>query len=133
MLTEEEKALTRYHLGYPQIGNNTVLALGYPTGGQMQFLLEAMMDQMRPSGEPIFRKVLQQCICVEAQMIEARSRLKAEAVGTISLRGAAEIEDLEDQYMYWTNALSDIFSGDKNPYSNKFRGLSQDYILREPI
>ncbi len=133
MLTQEERALTRYHLGYPQVGNNTVLALGYPTGGQMQFLLEAMMDQILPEGEPIFRKTLQQCICVEAQMIEARSRLKAEAVGTITLRGGAELENLEDQYEYWTDALADIFDGNKNPYSSKFRGLATNYVLREPI
>lgn len=118
-LTEEEKARTRYHAGFPNIGTGAVIALGFPAGGHPAFLLEAAMNSILPQAEDKFREVLTQCECIERQMQEARTRLKAATAGSVVLRGREELEDLEDQYDYWTDALVDVFGVNKNPFSKK--------------
>jgi len=131
-LTQEERSKTRYHLGFPNIGNATVLALGFPAAGHPAFLLEAAMDQILPVAEPNFRYVLSQCDCTEKQIAEARSRLKAATAGNVILRGREELEDLEDTYTYWTDALVDIFGVNKNPFSKKHQRLGGSYVVINP-
>jgi len=111
-LTQEERSKTRYHLGFPNIGNATVLALGFPAAGHPAFLLEAAMDQILPVAEPNFRYVLSQCDCTEKQI--------------------EELEDLEDTYTYWTDALVDIFGVNKNPFSKKHQRLGGSYVVINP-
>lgn len=131
-LSEEEKSRTRYHLGFPNIGNATILALGFPAAGHPSFLLESAMQQILPAAEPNFRSVLNQCDCIEKQLAEARSRLKASTAGNVILRGREELEDLEDQYAYWTDALVDIFGVNKNPFSKKHQRLGGAYVVINP-
>lgn len=131
-LTQEERARVRYHLGFPNIGNATVLALGFPAAGHPAFLLEAAMDQILPEAEPKFREVLAQCECIESQQQDARKRIQTAAVGTVVLRGREELEDLEDQYDYWTDALVDIFGVNKNPYSKKHQRVGGEYVVINP-
>ncbi len=128
-LTVEERSRVRYHLGFPNVGYTTVLALGFPAGGHPAFLLEGAMDALLPQAEPQTRDVILQCDCVEAQMKEARSRFKAATVGEVVLRSTDEIENLEEQYRYWTDALVDIFGVNKNPYSKKHQYLNNEYFI----
>ncbi|MAF27868.1 MAG: hypothetical protein CL819_01310 [Croceicoccus sp.] len=131
-LTVEERARTRYHLGFPNVGNQTILALGVPAAGHPAFLLEATMNNILPEAEPTFRAVLKQCDCIEAQLADARSRIKAQTAGNVVLRGREELEDLEDQYDYWTDALVDIFGVNKNPFSKKHQRVGGEYVVINP-
>ena len=132
-LSREEKSRIRYHLGFPTIGYTTVLALGFPAGGHPAFLLDSAMDSIRPEAEPKCREVLWQCECIEKQMQEARKRLPALTVGGVALRPREELQDLEEQYTYWTDALVDIFGVNKNPFSKKHQSLGGgDYIVINP-
>lgn len=130
--TLEEKARIRYHLGFPNIGNATVLALGFPAAGHPAFLLEAAMNQILPEAEPTARNAILQCDCIEKQLAEARSRLKAGTAGNVILRGREELEDLEDQYDYWTDALVDVFGVNKNPFSKKHQRVGGEYTVINP-
>ena len=131
-LTQPEKARIRYHLGFPNIGTATVLALGFPAGGHPTFLLESAMNQVLPEAEPLVRNAILQCDCIEKQLAEARQRLKAATAGSVILRGREELEDLEDQYDYWTDALVDVFGVIKNPFSKKQQRVSGEYIVLNP-
>jgi hypothetical protein len=131
-LTQDERARTRYHLGFPNIGNATVLALGFPAGGHPAFLLEAAMTQILPEAEPKFREVLNSCECIEQQIQQTRSRLSTHSTGTVNFRPREELEDLEDQYDYWTDALVDIFGVNKNPFSKKHQRISDEYVVVNP-
>ncbi len=131
-LTEQERSRIRYHLGFPNVGYTTVLALGFPAAGHPAFLLEGAMNAILPAAEPNCRDVIRQCDCIEQQMKDARSRMKARVVGEIILRSTEEIGDLEEQYRYWTDALVDIFGVNKNPYSKKHQYLQGDYFVVGP-
>ncbi len=129
MLTEHEKSRIRYHLGFPNVGYTTVLALGFPAGGHPAFLLEGAMDALLPAAEPNCRDVIIQCDCIEQQMKTARSRMKVATVGDVVLRSDQEILNLEEQYRYWTDALVDIFGVNKNPFSKKHQYLQGDFYI----
>lgn len=131
-LTQEERARIRYHLGFPNVGNQTILALGVPAAGHPAFLLETTMNNVLPEAEPTLRGLIKQCDCVEAQLADARSRLKASVAGNVVLRGPEELEALEDQYDYWTDALVDVFGVNKNPFSKKHQRVGGEYIVINP-
>jgi hypothetical protein len=131
-LTLVERARVRYHLGFPNIGQAVSLALGVPAAGHPAFLLEAAMNAILPEAEPKLREVLLQCDCIEQQLQDTRKRLSAMDVGGVKLRGREELEDLEDQYDYWTDALVDIFGVNKNPFSKKHQRLGGEYFVAGP-
>ncbi len=131
-ITDQERARTRYHLGFPNVGNQTILALGVPAAGQPSFLLEATMGNILPEAEPTFRSVLNQCDCIESQLADARKRVSVSTAGGVVLRGREELEDLEDQYDYWTDALVDIFGVNKNPFSKKHQRVGGEYVVINP-
>lgn len=131
-LTLEERARVRHHLGFPNIGNATVLALGFPAGGQPAFLLEAAMDQVLPEAEPKFREVLAQCECIEKQTQDARKRAQTASVGTVVLRAREEFDDMEDQYDLWTSKLVDVFGVNKNPFSKQHQRVGGGYVVVGP-
>ena len=131
-LTQQEKARIRYHLGFPNISAGTQLGLGFPAAGHPAYLLESAMDDILPEAEPKVREVLAQCECIERQMMEAKRRLIASSVGEVDLRGPEELEALEDQYDYWTDALVDIFGVNKNPFSKKHQRMVDMYTVVGP-
>jgi len=131
-LTQEERARTRYHLGFPNIAAGAALALGFPAAGHPAYLLEAAMNDIVPEAEPKFREVLHQCECIERQIMDAKKRLQAVSVGGVILRGPEELEALEDQYDYWTDALVDIFGVNKNPFSKKHQRVGGEYVVINP-
>ncbi len=119
MITEEEKGRIRYHLGYPDILQNTQIALGFPAAGHTQFILETAMDRVRPSGEPLVRRALNECECIDAQLSQSRrQRLSTAAVDGIVLRGPEELAELEDQYNLWCGKLADVLGVTFNPFSH---------------
>lgn len=124
MISNEERVRIRHHLGFPNIGNRAVISLGVLAGGLPTFILESAMTNLLPEAETLMRNALTQCDCIEAQMGEARTRMKTAAVEGVILRAREELEDLEDQYDYWTSALVDFFGVIKNPWSNKLNRVS---------
>lgn len=133
MLTDEEKGRVRYHLGFPDISQNTAIALGFPAAGHPQFIVESAMNRLRPSGEPLVRRALNECECIDAQLSQARrQRLQASQVSGISLRGPEEIASLEDQYDLWTDKLADILGCVKNPFSLTHQRLNGEVLVIDP-
>jgi len=131
-LSQEERAKVRYHLGFPSIAKRTVLALGFPSGGHPLFLVENAMTEILPEAEPKLREVLLECDCIEAQMRDARGRMRTASVGQVQLRSTAEIDDLEGRYTYWTDALADMLGVVKNPFSVRHRAMSGGYTVIGP-
>ena len=131
-LTQFERARIRYHLGFPNVGYTTVLGLGFPAAGQPAFLLEAAMSSLLPEGESTVRYAIKQADCIEAQLAEARARMKAQTAGEVILRATEEVANLEEQYTYWTDALVDCFGVNKNPFSKKHQMLSGQVFVVNP-
>lgn len=119
MITEDEKAKIRHHLGYPALAQNTQIGLGFPAAGHTMFILETAMNEVRPSGLAMVRRSLNECECIEAQLSQSRrQRLQTAAVESIVFRGRDELSDLEDQYNLWTGKLADNLGCTKQPFSH---------------
>lgn len=94
------------------------------------FLLEQQMTKVLPEAEPQVREILCECDAVEKQLKQARGRLGVEVSANTRFRPRQELEDLQDLYNYWTDALADILAAQKNVYSAKHQGLG-GYVLVE--
>ena len=127
-LSVEEKMRTRYHLGYPQIGTFTVMALGVPAAGQTQFILERQMDHILPEAEPKLREVLCECDRIETTIKDARQRLSVERSGDVRFRVREELEDLYELYEVWTDTLADMLAAVKNPRSARHFPTGATYL-----
>lgn len=115
--TDQEKAQTLHHLGYPSWTNLAAsIQLGFPAGSQPLFLVEQAFDRLLPGGEEQVRLDLCNCIDIENQMADARSRFKAVALGELKLNGQ-EPQMLRTELVYWRQKLADDLGVVQNPYS----------------
>ena len=122
--TDQEKAQTLHHLGYPNWTNlANGIQLGIPAGSQPLFLIEQAFDRLLPGGEEQVRLDLCNCIDIENQMSDARSRFKAVALGELKLN-AMETQQLRTELVYWRQKLADDLGVVQNPYSQSaYEGL----------
>ncbi len=125
MLTAVQKSKIRYFLGFANIETYLAIGLGFPSANQPLFVLQYAFDHLLPEAEPDLLRVLQECICIEAQLSDSRSRLQTTAVDKIQMN-IKEAAMLEDQLDYWVARLADFLGVVRNPvasYGN--RGASQ--------
>jgi hypothetical protein len=121
-------------MGYPQMGTGPALVLGTPASGQFSFLIERAMDQIYPEAEDRVREILAELDCVEAQISDAKSRLKVTRAENVYLRASEEITDLEDLYVYWVTGLEDIFGIPCNPFSRRMSRIGYGTLrVEEPF
>ncbi len=122
--TDQEKAQVLHHLGYPSWTNLAAsIQLGFPAGSQPLFLVEQAFNRLLPGGEEQVRLDLCNCIDIESQMGDARSRFKAQALGELKLN-AMEPQMLRTELVYWRQKLADDLGVVQNPYSQSvFEGM----------
>jgi hypothetical protein len=116
-LTESEKAAVRYHSGYISTSIGNALALGIPDASQLQFIVEAGMNNILESAEPRLRRCLQELDCIEDQMSAFRGSLEVVRTGSVEIRGPAAFEELDEQYVRWLAKLLDLLGVPRNPFS----------------
>lgn len=120
MLSAVQKSKICYFLGYPLIESYQALALGFPSANQLRFVLNYALQAIMPEAEPEVLRVLDECICVEAQISDARSRLQTIAVDKIKMNNM-ELAQLEDTLDYWVDRLADTLGVVRNPTSHQGR------------
>lgn len=104
-------------LGYPSWQSLAQsIQLGYPAASQPLFLVYNSFNRLTPQGEENVRKDLCQCEAVEAQMADARSRMKATKLGELALN-PVETTQLRNELTFWTRRLADDLGVVPNPYS----------------
>lgn len=116
MLTPEEMADIRYHLGYPSVEPAASIQLGIPRVSETQFLLETAMTKVLPQSLSRVRSVLSQLNCIEQQISNARTRLKAIAVGNIKLNNS-EADNLEHEHARWAARMADLLGCPLYPFA----------------
>lgn len=115
--TEQEKGQVLHHLGYPNWSQLAAsIQLGFPAGSQPLFLVQQAFTRLFPDGEEQVRFDLCNCIDIENQLGDARSRFKALALGELKLN-PMETQQLYGQLTYWRNKLADDLGVVQNPYS----------------
>lgn len=115
--TETEQAKIRRFLSYPSwVSLAQSVQLGYPAASQPAFLVNDAFHRLTPEAEQLTRKDLAECECIESQISEARSRLRARRMGELELN-PMEIKQLRFELLWWTTRLADDLGVVPDPYS----------------
>ena len=121
VLTPQEKARTRYHLGYLGVQVADSLSFGQPIPIQTLFIVEAAMDNLILEHVPKVRSLLDVLDGMECRLLAAADRLAASAIGELKLRDN-EPDQIEKEYYRWAGRLADTLGVPFYSYSNRFRG-----------
>lgn len=120
VLTEDEKARVRMHLGYFSLNSAPAIGLGLPRADQSLFLVEIAMNQIPDTAIGLVRERIAILDNIEQRLVGAMDRMKAEKLGEITLR-ADETDALEREFVRWATRLADLLACPLNPYSERFR------------
>lgn len=123
-LTDHERDRVLHFLGYPAWAQLAAsIQLGFPMASQPLFLVYNAILRITPGGTESVRRDLCQCEAIEAQMADARSRMKATAIGEMTLN-PQETRMLRGELQFWTKRLADDLGVVVNPYSQMaFTGM----------
>jgi len=117
-LNDEERALALRYLGYPNWESlASSVQLGFPAESQPEYLIRDAFDRIASESLNLIREDICQLRAIEAQKADARSRLKATALGNLKLN-PREMRALDQELAYWTKRLADDLGGYINPFSN---------------
>lgn len=122
VLTEEEKARIRYHLGYPQTDRVASVQIGVRDFGQNLFLVDAQMDRIPVAVIGIVRNLVQILDQTEANIIDAQAFLVARAAGEVDIN-PDHIRQLREEYANWARKLADTLGAPINQYAAAFQGV----------
>ena len=118
-LTIEEKARIRYHMGYLGVQASQTFSLGIPAALQTQFVIEGAMDRLLPESFDKVRQLLARLEAIEEQIVEDQELLAVSKVDEIDIR-PDEFRQPVKQYMWWQNALANMFGIVPNPFDQRF-------------
>jgi len=129
--SEVERDRILHFLGYPEWkALAQSIQLGYPMASQPLFLVYDAFLRIGAGGVASALRDLCQCEACESQIGDARSRMKAEAVGNIRLR-ANEADALRRELQFWTKRLADDLGVVVNPYSQmSWQGMTDGISTR---
>lgn len=114
-----ERARVRFHLGYPSLQAFNTIQLGVLVMTQPLFLVEKSMDNLLDEAVPIVREHIARLDRINAQLDDARGRMRAAVVGEITLQ-PDEVWMLRKEYKAWAVSLADVLGCPINSYSEKF-------------
>lgn len=121
VVSEQDKARARDHMGYLGVQSSSTFDLGIPAGVQTQFMIEGAFSKILPSALPMFVKLLDRLDKLECELDESMEDLRATQVGSITLRDDF-FEKLLQRYKYWRAKLGNIMGVPPNPYDFRFGG-----------
>ena len=106
-LNEDDKTSIRFHLGYPNTSPNTTMAMGLPINLDGLFILEANMNNLRESGVPRVRQLVQiMDDLLFGAIVDSTQRMAVKRIGSIETN-ADEAKMLDAQLFKWACMLAD--------------------------
>lgn len=124
ILTEQEKAAVRRHLGFPGTSAVSVYAMGMVIPLQGAFLLESAMDHLTEWSAERVRSLCGTLDKMEQKLVQAACYLTVESIGSIKMRagtpGQSTPDLLRKEYVFWAKRLSDELGVPYYPYAEVF-------------
>jgi len=124
VLTEEEKARIRYHLGYIQTSPVASIQLGVPSASQPMFLLELQMNRIPDTAVAIIRSCTAKCDATEQRILDCQERMAAKSIDEIDLN-PDEANMLRREYRYWVQKLADNLGAPINAFASAWQAGAQ--------
>jgi hypothetical protein len=115
-LSPADRGRCRRHLGYPAVSPAPSIQMGIPRMQETAWLVEMAFDVLMEDQVLWVIGVLNTMDKIEAQQVDALSRLRAEKLDTLTLRGDEE-EALERQYCNWGWKLAGVLGCMPYPFA----------------
>jgi hypothetical protein len=121
MLSEENIARARAHLGYVGTSPQYGLAWGLPIAVPMASQFEGSIRHILAVHENRVIEMLDVMDAIECQMVKATKLLIAQEAASGAKPNLNVGDDLEHEYVRWAWRLCDLLNCVPNPYSERFK------------
>ena len=118
MITEQDKARARGHLGYPETNEAFIFALGVPASYPFTFITEAAYNRILPSAEARFVQLLDRMDAIEQQIEDNTENVEVTRVDEIEINEKA-LEAAIKRYKYWQGKLANILAVPPYPFDQR--------------
>jgi hypothetical protein len=115
MLTLEEKAKLRHHMGYLNVQEAATFVLGIPAGVQTQFMIELSWDKILPEAENLVKIMLCRLDDVEKEVYGGIDLASVTATGSIQVN-PNRLRELGKYYVLAQQGIANLLGVMPNPY-----------------
>jgi hypothetical protein len=118
VLTEEEKAKARHHLGYLEVQSAYTFALGIPLNTQTQFMIEGSFNNLLVSAYPKFRELLCRLDSVEQAIYCGLDLIDIDSIDTIKVN-RQRMKEYAQAYKLAQQSLANMLGTVPNPWDQR--------------
>ena len=119
VLTEDQKARVRHHLGYVEVEYIQTFYLGVPAALPTQFAIEGALEKLLPSAAPKFNQLLCSLDKIEADVFKKVGDITdVESMGEIKIN-RAWLKEKWSVYLWAQKALANMLGIAPNPYDQR--------------
>jgi hypothetical protein len=115
MLTLEEKAKIRHHMGYLNVQAAATFQLGIPAAVQTQFMIEGAWDKILPEAENMVRIFVCRLDDVEREVFGGMDLASVTKTGSIEVN-PDRLKNLAKYYLIVRESLENLLGVPANPY-----------------
>lgn len=120
LVTDEEKARARHHLGYHAVESVATFALGVPAAMQTTFMVEGALDRIMttPGSVEKFRQLLERLDCVENEVFCGIDLASVDVLDTITVN-KGRVRELAKYYLIALGGLENLLGVVRNPWDRR--------------
>lgn len=118
IVPEATRALIRHHLGYMNLRIAATYTLGVPAMIHTQFAIEAAMESVPLSAQPILDGMLERLNAIEAKIYCDVDLGDVSKVGSVEIN-PNRLRELRVPYLYARQSLANLFGVIPNPYDQR--------------
>jgi hypothetical protein len=132
MLTPENKARVRRHLGYPSLSAASTFFLGNPAAMEPFFILENAMDALINSGEGLVLRHLDKLDELAEVLFYEGDTDVVKNVGDIEINPDQFFQTVR-RYKWFQAEVANAFQVGPNPFDQRFTGMAGFGGINAPV
>lgn len=118
VLTAEERAKIRHHMGFMNVAQTMAYVLGVPAAVEQSFLIEGAMNKILVEALPLVRQHINILDSIEQMMISNYDVLLVESLGEIKTDQRAMLK-INNEYDRWRQSLGNLLGVVPNPFDKR--------------
>lgn len=118
VITPDEKARARHHLGYLGVQAASTFSLGVPAGVQTQFMVEGAWDRLLPESYGRFRDLLCKLDATENAIFCGLDMVDVNRINEIEIN-RARLREYATTYKIAQQALANLMGVPTNPWDQR--------------
>lgn len=132
MLTPENKARVRRHLGYPSLSAASTFFIGNPAAMEPFFILENAMNALIASGEDLVVRHLEKLDDLAEILFYEGDTDVVKAVGDIDINPEQFVQTVR-RYRWFQAEVANAFQVGPNPFDMRFSGMAGFGGINAPV